>query len=186
MLDKSPIITAILVQLQQQLATALQAAETATATATHKETVAENKYDTFGLEASYLAQGQKQRVFQLEQDLQQFQRLLAQQQRLLLKPSPKTEVHGDKVVSLNSLVEIESDDGSSRWLLLAAAAGGLQLPLPAEIQKQLNISPEYSAGLMLITPQSPLAQALLGKNLDDEAILNINQQQHLFYINQIF
>ena len=40
---------------------------------THEENIAENKYDTLGLEAAYLAQGQAQRVNECYLSIQQFE-----------------------------------------------------------------------------------------------------------------
>src|ERR1700712_5489597 len=45
-------------RLAEALLQAEQAAQAAHETATHEENIAENKYDTLGLEAAYLATGQ--------------------------------------------------------------------------------------------------------------------------------
>lgn len=54
--------TAVYQQMLEKLAIDLdvlqRAAQTAYEAATHEENIAENKYDTLGLEASYLATGQ--------------------------------------------------------------------------------------------------------------------------------
>lgn len=57
MVDKKLLILQIIADLNAAIQTALAAADDARATATNKENVAENRYDTLGLEAAYLAHG---------------------------------------------------------------------------------------------------------------------------------
>ena len=52
----------VLERLAEDLLQAEQAAREAHETATHEENIAENKYDTLGLEAAYLATGQARRA----------------------------------------------------------------------------------------------------------------------------
>ena len=68
-MDKWLLLDAIVGEITSALDNSLAAAEEARATATNKENAAENKYDTLGLEAAYLAHGQSERVLQLEGDL---------------------------------------------------------------------------------------------------------------------
>ena len=65
------IINALLVVLETSKNAAIQAHEAAT----NGETVAENKFDTFDLEASYLAAGQSKRVSESEEKINIFQQL---------------------------------------------------------------------------------------------------------------
>ncbi len=57
-MNKQTVHQLILDKLKIDLDIAERAAQTAYETATHEENIAENKYDTLGLEASYLAAGQ--------------------------------------------------------------------------------------------------------------------------------
>ena len=61
-MDKSLLQQQVLERLAEDLLQAEQAARAAHETATHEESVAENKYDTLGLEAAYLATGQVRRA----------------------------------------------------------------------------------------------------------------------------
>ena len=62
--------------LQAQLTTAQAAAKTAHDAATHEEKhLPRNKYDTLGLEAAYLAQGQAQRVNDCHLSLVEFEKV---------------------------------------------------------------------------------------------------------------
>ena len=52
------------------------AARTAHAAATHAECLPDNKYDTTGLEASYIAQGQANRAQDIRKSLESYQNLI--------------------------------------------------------------------------------------------------------------
>src|SRR4030095_10484665 len=56
--DKIALVRQIIAQLDAELEGYARSARTAHAEATHEQSKAENKYDTRGLEASYLAHGQ--------------------------------------------------------------------------------------------------------------------------------
>ena len=68
-MNKHAVHQLILEKLSVDLDIAQRAAQTAYETATHEENIAENKYDTLGLEASYLAAGQAKRVEEIKQAL---------------------------------------------------------------------------------------------------------------------
>ena len=61
-MDKLFLQQQVLKRLAEDLLQAEQAARAAHETATHEENIAENKYDTLGLEAAYLATGQVRRA----------------------------------------------------------------------------------------------------------------------------
>ena len=68
-MNKHAVHQLVLEKLSVDLDIAQRAAQTAYETATHEENIAENKYDTLGLEASYLAAGQAKRVEEIKQAL---------------------------------------------------------------------------------------------------------------------
>ena len=156
-MHKKNILQAIIHTLEDELLTAQQALDTATQTATHSETIAKSKYDTFGLEASYLAQGQQQRIGEVHIALQALQAQLH---------------HSEKKcnsIKLGSLFALENEKGELHWFYLAAAAGGLKI-------SQQGIT------LTVITNQAPIAKNLLGKSEDDD--VHFNQQNS--FIRHIF
>ena len=57
-MNKTHVIEHLRFALEAQLHNAKEAAKAAHDAATHEESVAETQYDTLGLEAAYLAQGQ--------------------------------------------------------------------------------------------------------------------------------
>ena len=61
-MDKFLLQQQVLDRLAEDLLQAEQAVRAAHETATHEENIAENKYDTLGLEAAYLATGQVRRA----------------------------------------------------------------------------------------------------------------------------
>lgn len=115
-------------------------ASLASAEATHTESKAENKYDTRGLEASYLAAGQARRVVELR-------RIAAFFDRLVVKPV-------DGPAGVGSLIETE-EDGVTRWLFLAPEGGGTHVDVGG-------------VAVRLVTPSSPLGRELVGAESGDE------------------
>lgn len=116
----------------------LQAAKTAHAAATHVENIPDNKYATLGLEASYLAQAQANRAQEIRAALEAYRRLELQ---------PFAE--GAKI-RLTALVTLEDEAGERRRLFLGPEAGGLKIA-------------SEPGDVLVITPGSPLGQALLGR-----------------------
>lgn len=151
-MNKKPLIKAIIQQLQTQLKTAKSALKMAADTATHKETVAENKYDTFGLEASYLAHGQQQRVADTLLAIQRFEDL-----QYRCKQSHEE-------VGIASLVKIENDNNEQQYFFIAEDAGGLKIDWQ---EKHITV----------ISADAPLCKQMLGKSVDDDVL---HQQQNYF------
>lgn len=144
-IDKQSLVAAVTAEIEKSLAIAVNAANDAKALATHEQSKPETQYDTVGLEASYLAHGQSQRVAELTLALTQWQKVL---QRPI-----KEEVF----ITVGHLVQL--DDGSDyHWFLLGTAMGGLKL-----VQNNHTIT--------VITDSSPLGKQLLGKQLFDDVLL---------------
>ena len=151
-MNKTSLINAIIEQLQTQLKTAEAALKMAADTATHKETVAENKYDTFGLEASYLAHGQQQRVAETLLAIQRFEAL----------QSRCKETHQE--VGIASIVQLENDDNETLYFFIAEDAGGLKIHWQEKT-------------IMVISAHAPLCKQMLGKGLHDDVM---HRQQNFF------
>ena len=133
MIDKKLLILQIIADLNAAIQTALAAADDARATATNKENVAENRYDTLGLEAAYLAHGQSERVMQLNAALEAFQNL-------------KIVPDNHPVVMTGSLVTLLDNSNAERVVFIGPSAGGRVIDFES---KQITI----------ITQQSPLGAA---------------------------
>ncbi|MGE7993199.1 GreA/GreB family elongation factor [Pseudomonas sp. NPDC089554] len=147
-MDKPTLLARINATLEQDVEVLRRAAQTAYETATAEENIAENKYDTLGLEASYLATGQARRTAEIRQAL------LTYQQLVLRDYDPA------RGIQLTNLVTLEDEDGEQRLLFLGPEAAGLKIG-------------EGDALVTVITPRSPLGQQLLGKRVDDEVSLAV-------------
>ncbi|MFT0521064.1 GreA/GreB family elongation factor [Pseudomonas faucium] len=145
-MDKATLLSGILAALEADMEVLRRAAQTAYETATAEENIAENKYDTLGLEASYLATGQARRTAEIRQAL------LTYQQLLLRDYDPA------RGVQVSNLVTLEDEDGGQRLLFLGPEAAGLKIG-------------EGDGLVTVITPRSPLGQLLVGKKIDDEVSL---------------
>lgn len=146
----NPVIVwhTLFVELTRLIDVAKSGVERAHETATNDANVAENKYDTLGLEASYLAHGQQERLAQCIEDNAMFDELFKQRDSI------------SEHVILSSIVTLVDDNEQIRYLLIGPSAGGLKIQLE-ELQ------------VLVITPQSPIGAKLMGKEIDDEVSLNI-------------
>ncbi|WNN38240.1 GreA/GreB family elongation factor [Pseudomonas inefficax] len=145
-MDKPSLLAQIVAALEHDLNVLTRAAQTAYEAATAEENIAENKYDTLGLEASYLATGQARRSAEIRKALVTYQQLL------LRDHDPA------RGVQVSNLVTLEDEHGGQRRLFLGPEAAGLKIGA--------------GDGLVtVITPRSPLGQQLLGKKVDDEVSL---------------
>lgn len=147
-MNKNAVYLLMLEKLEVDLDVLQRAAQTAYEAATHEENVAENKYDTLGLEASYLATGQARRVEEIRQALKHCQ---------AMNLAPCNAAHG---IQIGALVNLQAENGSEQWLFLAPDAAGLKLNHDGHT-------------ITVITPRSPLGAALLGKQQDDEVWINV-------------
>ena len=156
--DKAAILTLIVARLHTDLAAAEQAVAIARDTATHPDAQGSSRYETMGLEASYLAQGQGQRLLEIERALGYFS-------RLALPPAT------DKVV-IGSLVELRDENDASQHLWLAPDAGGLKV--------------EYGGqSITVITPKSPLGAALIGRETGDIVAVKIGGRERAYSIESV-
>ncbi|CRM88320.1 transcription elongation factor GreA [Pseudomonas sp. 22 E 5] len=153
-MNKHAVHQLVLEKLALDLDIAQRAAQTAYETATHEENIAENKYDTLGLEASYLAAGQAKRVEEIKQAL-----ALCQSMQL-------RAFDDQRGIEIGALLGLEDENGRQQWLFLAPDAAGLKVDVVGQ-------------PVTVITPRSPLGKSLLGKFEGDEVeILVAGARQH--------
>lgn len=145
-MNKERILQRLIASLAADLDILSNAANAAHAAATHEECIADNRYDTLGLEASYVAQGQANRAQEIKRALETYRKL---ELRFFA---------ADAGIRLTALVTLEADDGSTRTVFLGPEAGGLKIE-------------EDGEEIIVITPGSPLGRALLGKNVGDRVEL---------------
>ncbi len=145
-MNKRILVTQIIARLQAEL-DALTAAALAThAEATDEENKAEDKYDTRGLEASYLAMGQSKAAEEAAQSVAQFTAL------------PVRDFLPAEPVSLGALVVLE--DMVQSCYFIGPRAGGTEIGHQGQT-------------IMVITPQSPLGRQLMGRKQGDSLELDL-------------
>src|SRR2546423_7592084 len=74
-MDKRVLVQKIVAHLEGELELYAKAARASHAEATHEQSKAENKYDTRGLEASYLARGQSRQAAEILQAIAAFEKM---------------------------------------------------------------------------------------------------------------
>jgi len=156
---KTDILTSIIAQLQADLQMLERAVAMAHDTATHADCLGSSKYETMGLEASYLAQGQGTRLLEVERALEYFKRL--------------RQTQSASVIGLSSLVVLDDEQGNRQLLWLDGEAGGLQVGYG-----EMTIT--------VITPKSPLGRALLAKSAGDTFEINIAGNTRSYEIDAIY
>ena len=145
MTSKSRIVRQIIEELGQTLENLAGAARAMHADASDEQNKAEDKYDTRGLETAYLASSQARQATEIEQALAEYQTLT------LLKFTAQSPV------DLTALVELESH-GDRNLYFLGPKGGGTEVRIAGQ-------------EILVITPESPLGQELLGKKTGDRVKL---------------
>lgn len=120
----------------------LQAAKSSHAAATHEDNVPDSKYETLALEASYIAQGQANRAREIKLAIDVYRQMSMH------------DFSADSPIRLSALVHLEDDEGNEKRVFIGPAAGGVKLE-------------DAEGEIMLITPESPLGQELIGRLTDD-------------------
>lgn len=146
-MNKSTLIKKIIAQLKAELELYFRAAQAAHAEATHEQSKAENKYDTRGLEASYLARGQSKQAAELRAAIEDFENL------------PARKFAAGEPIDIGALVELELK-GERMFYFLGPRAGGTEV-----VHEKQEV--------LVLTPQSPLGEQLQGRKQGDRLKLSI-------------
>lgn len=155
---KNLLIQKVIAHLQKELTVLLQAAENAHLAAIDEQSIAETQYDTLAIEASYLAEGQSKRGLELRQSIAQFKNLA------IKSDYPR--------IALGALVHLAQDSGKNYWLFIVPAAAGFRT-----IVNDQEIT--------FVTPNAPLGNALMGKQLEAEVELKLANQDLTITVLQI-
>lgn len=130
--------------LEAELDSMTRSQKKAHAGATHEEAKPENSKDTRALEQTYLARGLAGRVADLREGL------------AILDAFNVKSFSEDEPIAITALVALEREDGGEMIVLIAPTGGGVRLQLKATQAR-------------VVTPDSPLGRALLGKRRGDDA-----------------
>jgi transcription elongation GreA/GreB family factor len=158
-MTKRDLIQAILDRLAAELELYFRAARAAHAEATHEQSKAENKYDTRGLEASYLARGQSRQAAEIAEALKRYEAL------------PVRDFGTDEPIDLGALVEIEMK-GEKSCYFMGPCAGGTEI----EFEKK---------EILVITPQSPVGQQLMGKRQGERFTMEIGGARQEYRVKAV-
>ena len=157
--NKQELMQAIIAQLVGELETFAKAARAAHAEATHEQSKAESKYDTRGLEASYLARGQSRQAAELEQAIAKLRKL-----------SPR-DFGDDEPADIGAVIELRTNKEKSFYFILPSAGG-----------TEANW---HGDEILVITPESPLGQQLMGKKKGDRFQLEIGGSRSEYRVTAI-
>lgn len=159
-MEKALILRRIIESLSEDLAVLLKAAKTAHEASVHEENIPDNKYDTLGLEASYIAQGQANRAQEIKAAVEAYRNLSLQ------------SFAANSSIRLTALVTLEAEDGTTRAVFIGPEAGGLKIK-------------EDGREVTVITPHSPLGRELIGKVVGDLVTMRVRQTGKEFEIVEV-
>jgi len=159
-MDKFLLQQQVLERLAEDLLQAEQAARAAHETATHEENIAENKYDTLGLEAAYLATGQARRAEAIRQAMAHWRQF---------RPRP---YDASKGIQLGALVCLVDSDDKQQQLFLGPDGGSMKLVSGAQL-------------VQVISSEAPLGRALLGKCEGDEVSIQVAPIRQQFEVLRV-
>jgi len=147
LMNKSELIEKIVAHLRAKVSMHMDAARAAHAEATHEESKAEDQYDTRGLEASYLAAGQARLTAEAAAAVQDFASLFIK------------KFQAADPIDLTALVELDMKN-ERMFYFIGPSAGGVEVE-------------HDNKTVLVITPQSPLGQQLVGKKKGDKLKIKI-------------
>ena len=136
MLNKHSIVEKIIAALAASLEIYTRSLREAHAGATDEQSKAENKYDTRGLEAGYLARGHSHQAAEVMQAMQRYKTL------------PLREFAAQEPIGLGAVVELERK-GARAVYFVGPLAGGVEIDCEGQ-------------AIQVITPQSPMGLQLAG------------------------
>jgi len=158
--NKALLVEKIIASLDAELALLAQSARSAHEEATHEQSRAENKYDTRGLEASYLARGQSRQAAET---------LAAREEYGAFKPR---QFKPGEAIDLGAVVELEGD-GAPALYFIGPRAGG------TEIVHQRR-------PIVVMTPQSPLGSQLVGRKQGDRLVMEIGRSRVAYLVARVW
>jgi transcription elongation GreA/GreB family factor len=159
-MDKFLLQQQVVQRLAEDLLQADQAVRVAHETATHEESIAENKYDTLGLEAAYLATGLVRRAEAIRQALANWRQF---------RPRPYDARLG---VQLGALVCLVDSDDKQQHVFLGPDGGSMKLVSGTHV-------------VQVISSEAPLGRAMLGKREGDEVSIQVAPFRRQFEVLRV-
>jgi transcription elongation GreA/GreB family factor len=159
-MDKFLLQQQVLERLAVDLLQAERAMQAAYETATHEENIAENKYDTLGLEAAYLSTGQARRAEAIRQAMANWRQF---------RPRP---YDASKGIQLGALVCLVDSEDKQQQLFLGPNGGSMKLVSGSEF-------------VQVISSEAPLGRAMLGKCEGDQVSIQVSPTLQQFEVLRV-
>lgn len=148
--DKRALIQELRATIAREAAVLAAAARDAREAATHEEAKPENDKDTRAIEAAYLAGAQADRARELERTANALEFLVLR------------DFKDDDVIGLAAIVELDHE-GTRSVYFVAPAGGGMK-------------GSSNGVDVQVITPQSPMGQALVGRAVGD--VIEVRKREY--------
>ncbi|MGZ4971931.1 MAG: GreA/GreB family elongation factor [Limisphaerales bacterium] len=158
-MNKRDLIKQIVAALADNLEVLGKAARASHLEATHESSKAENKYDTRGLEAAYLAGGQARAAKEIVDAIKLYE---------AMKPR---DFSADESIDIGAVVEVKSARDLSTYFI-GPKSGGLEVQFEGK-------------EIVVITPQSPLGQNLMEKKKGDRWTADVGGASSKFEIKAV-
>lgn len=158
-LNKNAIIRKIIATLAAELEGYTRSARAAFADATDEQSKAENKYDTRGLESSYLARGQSRQALEVMQAMQQYESLAVRQ----FAPQ--------EPINIGAVVELERQ-GERIFYFVGPGAGGTGIDCEGQ-------------AVLVITPQSPIGRQLVGRKRGERLRIQVGGASDSYRVSAV-
>lgn len=158
-MNKKDIIEKLTNTVNNELIKVKQAYETTKNLVQAGDLKSDGKYDTRATEANYLADGQRQRITELEQELQ------------LLEEIPTGKLKNNAEISIGALVDIELNS-NTRTYFISPTAGGTLL--------DMNGTP-----VLVLSVFSPIGAEAIGLSVGDEFELELKGDTRVYTVKSI-
>lgn len=157
--DKSLVRDALAAALERSLQTMVNAAKSTREGAIHEDSRAEGDKDMRSTEQSYLARGQAMRVEDLAEQLQR------------LAGFSLERFDADSAIGAGALVLVQVDEAQRVFFVMPHGGG--------------NVLRVDDVEVTVVTPSSPVGQALLGKLVGDEFELSVRGTARQWMIESV-
>lgn len=160
-MNKKELIHQFILLIEETLSLAIESQKNTVDYVIDEDNKPENQYDTRGLEASYLARGQAERVAELKECLNDFKNAVV---RNYTEDTPLGPTALVEVMSLNS--------EETKTFFFMPKGGGLTL--------RYNQTP-----IQVVTASSPIGRALVGKKVGDLINYSVGNNQREYEIESV-
>ncbi len=161
-MNKRELLNIIIANVLERFNLLTASAQEARDAATNEESKAENKYDTRGLEASYLAGAQSKRSQEIKESLFYLQKI--EDKDLAVK---------DKIGLLSIVSLVDESDIETMFFILPVQGG-------------IKLKDQIYGSISTITLNTPLGRAMINKKVGEEVELKKGNSSRYYEVKNIF